>query len=195
MDLTRRNVLGAVAAGVAAGLPLPRWPLGEHLIEREKRGARLMGDPTPVGQLGVVLRGLSDDVFDRAQQATTGQQFYVTDCVRVGSAQDGYAMAAQECTGFKLDPKYLSPEPPVFDLEVFRLQTDRWSRVRLDVGHGEPLQSLMARSRAVGRPYLPHGTLWATHYLSERSGLVMRAVAIFDIVTDFIVVRWDVLHG
>jgi len=133
---------------------------------------------------------LSDDVFERLRAVFAGRTVRVLDTDVLRSAD---VKLTQWNTSARFESKDWLPHSSAFDLEQFRTQTDRWIEGPwISPGDGQPAAVVFRHVTRVGLPGLPHGVMWATRYQDETSGLVMRAMAYYDIVKDQFICRWDV---
>lgn len=161
-------------------------------------GVHILG-PTPVSDDAILVRAMSDDVFERLRRAVRGRTLQVVPGTRVVLA---YQWNTSVEMGF-IDIDHFHRVG--FPLSWFRWATDTCPRGAaccparplygadlFSVPDPDPAQ-VFAELRSVGMPILPSGLTWAAHYMDEDTGMVMRVVALADILVDELVVRWDVI--
>lgn len=207
--MNRRDFLkgsGLATAAVFAPAVTLGWAIDKQ--PRLEPSIHVFGEsPTWRGAQAVKLA--SDDVFARLCQDLRGQSYRVTQGERVGAAiftddvrHGVFHLTEQWNHGYIIESEYIVEHPPVFDVERFRRETNRWIRgtqlaMAGDEAHVPWVSAIEAfgGKRCVGMPFLPIGLVWAAHYLDEATGMVMRAVSQYDIVHAHVAVRWDVLCG
>jgi hypothetical protein len=211
VELTRRSFFGTAATAAAASsvlqLKTPVPAVAQTPVVAPPPPPRpafhILGEQRPVGNMGALIRQLSDDVFLRLTAALAGRSFEVLDGSRLGEKfhrwidGDIYqtrGLSRNLNTSYELD--WSTPET-FTDVERFREFTSRWTEGLLICTGGGPSNTVEAFADLsfVGTPNLPKGVEWAVYYVDEQTGLVMRAIAAFDIIRDRMVLRYDVLAG
>lgn len=205
------------ATAAAAAVPLTssiKGPLGEFvLVEPASVAAsvHVLG-PEPTTPDQRFFKGLSDDVFERLRSAF--REKWSSRTMRVVVAEDmGDAVLEgvlqfQWNTSYKLHASFTSDRPPYFPIDHFRWATNRWITGSCMCPefpvYGDwsppsnqpvPIAEMFGKARIVGMPRLPHGLIWQAHYIDEDTGLVMRAVASYEVQMDEYLARWDVIVG
>lgn len=216
MGTSRRGFLkagmtaSAFSAAALAGKANPA--LARMVTEPQtplRPGIHVLGDEvaSPDQRLA---RGMSDDVFERLLKAYTNafpsRPMWVVAIGQLGEyAPEGRTLTNQWNSSFTTPSAFSTDQQPYFDLAEFRNGTNGWvagtciqpSRP----GYGGPpsqqvpIAEMFGERRIVGMPMLPSGLQWRAHYVDEDTGLVMRALAYLDIMTDEFICRWDVICG
>lgn len=203
--------VGAVGASIAIR---PTW-------DKSKELEPSVNQPTTVHVLGEkldnepgrLIRSISDDVFDRLCQNVTGP-IYLTESDRPGSTADmpngtRATMMRQLAIAVRIEARYASDRPPVFNLEGFRHWTNYWSTGGgglmiawpprdFAVGsdpHGKPTREAFEGIVACGQLSLPRGMEWSANYVDEKTGMCMRVVFAYEMSMDDYQLRYDVLCG
>lgn len=209
-SFSRRGFMGGLAglAGLGvAGLPDIRWqmsgsktPTGADVSQ----AVRVIGE-TPNDVVGVMVRQMSDDVFERARKEIAGRSLQVVDEDedRVGSVvtiEHGAERAlGQMNTSVSYGAVSLLKER--FDLQRFRSATRTWVLGRMAAPGSlwnercESFSDLLRDASVVGVPHLPLGLMFSANYVCTETGLVMRAVSDYEINADTYMMRWDVLYA
>lgn len=162
-------------------------------------GAHRLG-PTPQSSTERLIVGMSDSVFRRLCEALDGKTYRMTQCEHVGDKVGRSGVITDHWhNGFTLNLAYASAHaaPPFEFYEDFVAATSEWYQgLQLCLGPGDttPLEAFGAKS-FVGLPTLPIGLIWSGHYIDERTGMAMRAMAQYDIWTNTGTCRWDVICG
>lgn len=204
--ISRRGFVGALASTSTLGIVhLPSWVEANDRYARAgptRQWVTVLGMPadTPAQR---AMQGLSEDVLRRVS-AAIGTHRYRTCCHhKLGMRDGGVVLAHQLHTWYRFDATCVADEVPTpFDLEHFQNWTSHWSEGQIlqgfveDVHPPTPLDVRGLRAgRLVGMPYLPDGLYWSAHLIDEPTGLVMRVLAEYDISTDDLLIRWDILYG
>lgn len=202
--MNRRAFLGGAAASplalvVAAAPSNFGWPVAAPLPSLPA-SAHVLG-PEPTDSTQRLVRMMSDDVF--TQLVTRFRRAYPAKALRVVEGQylGDRGLAVMWHAAVEVDGSYAGDRPPEFPLTDFRARTASWCQGPMlcfgspSPEHATPITTMFDGRTRVGMGILPAGLLWAAHYLDEDTGLAMRAVAQFQIQTDRIAARWDVLCG
>ena len=215
MVMNRRGFMkSGMAASTFAGLALAGKvdPVLARIMDEPptvpRPGIHILG-PEAVGADGRLMRGLSDDVFERLIQAyrrvwlPVGRTLRCVDLSRPGDHTIEGELREQWNTSWVMAAAFTTDHPPYFDLAAFRGATNRWIRgtwmcperygVVPDVP--PPVAEMFGAARIIGMPILPSGLLWAAHYVDEDTGLVMRALFDYKANVDEFLMRWDVVCG
>lgn len=200
--MNRRNFLRSSAGGVgtlAAMAVVPAYGFPAAPAAMPSTVHVLGAEPTDGAQR--LIKAMSDDVFEQLRQRFRAA--YRTKTLKVTAYQyvgDGPIRESWHAA-VRVDLCYAGERPPEFPLETFRRETACWTHGyqllfgSTDPKDATPVTQMFDDVAAVGMPMLPQGVMWTAHYLDEDTGLFMRAVADFDIVTNDAKARWDVLVG
>lgn len=189
-------------------------------------GANAFTVPTPQARVHVLAeepsnpdqrlaKALSDDVFSRLVVAFRHQwpqrSIRIVDIQRLGEmAPEGVVLTSQWNSSFKMSSAFMSTQPPYFNYEHFRWNTDQWIRgTAISPAHALHASSAAALAastppveemfgggvRVVGIPILPFGVQWRSLHVDEDTGIVMRSLAVLNFQMDEFILRWDVICG
>ena len=129
---------------------------------------------------------------------------------RIGEAAAEGIIRDRWATSVKMSASFATNYPPYFDLARFRIVTDHWTRgpqIESYYHNSDPsgfrpthIKSMFgevygADVAVVGMPCLPSGMVWSAHYIDEETGIVMRALCVYEAESDDYVMRWDIITG
>lgn len=210
MNTSRRRFLQSTAgaagalAATAAGTR-PTWQEEFKASTLQSSTVRVLG-PEPTTPIQKLVRSLSDDVFERLCQTFKGRSCQLFEHQRLGiMGPRGKVLNLQAHTAIGLSSEFTSEDPPWFDISSFRLATNCWMKgpaLLINWVNGRQLvdlkdnrEDVFAGITFMGMPYFPTGVEWAAHYVDERTGVFMRALGCYDLNTDQVIGRWDVICG
>lgn len=151
--------------------PAARW----HVFERTETR-----HPDP---MRLCIRQLTDDAFGRAIESLSGRVFHLLD-------PSDRPMAAPFNTMTRIR------DMRSFDVAQFREQTSYWAAGHQGCiggrSYGAHTRDAFAGVTAVALGELPQAVFSAVNYLDKVTGFAMRAVSVYDIECDDIMLRLDV---
>lgn len=191
--LTRRDFLWSAGAFPAlSGFEIPTDATPDGVVRPPFRVTILPQRGYQEDPGTIHVRQLCAAAFDQLCRDLIpfGKTFRVVDGYRVGDR----GVTHQWNTGWSYNLGAMTHRPDEFDR--FLTAMSGWSLGNMLV-KGGPVKALDAFGprTLMAMPPLPFGLTWAANYLEEQSGVVMRGLAIADVMTDEHTLRFDVLCG
>ncbi len=161
-------------------------------------------------KVNTTIRLMCDHVFDRLIKELEAEscQYYVSAGEKIGMYERfkkgplGYeAMTLKHNYHTHYETSVSDAVSGVFPIDDFVEKTSRWaSGYSLLPADQKTYSAIEAFGQGhskgvVGQPPLPRGVMFAAHYVDTVTGMVMRAVAAYDMSHDRALMRFDVLVG